>query len=133
MGLPLQRVFELPSKLDQHNNYVEVTMLAIVPQFRREAGFNCVFYMMNFLFRYTRYHLNSELIFATCLPRDADFYRGILFFEEIGPVHYVDDYLGYPAECLFLSVVQKEEHYRRIYKNKKFNIYHFFASKISRI
>lgn len=128
-GFPLERAFQLSDRLKAMHPSAEFTSLAISRKYRRESGSNTLFLLMTMAFRLAIEHLGAKAIYATCLPRDTDFYQGILFFEPIDGTWKVSDYVGKPACCLILKTSRAFEMLPKAYEGREVNLYELFVHK----
>ena len=128
-GLPLERVFTVPPSLSKLGSLVEVTGLGISREFRREMQSSCLFLLMAFLYRYTSKQMNAAALLVTCLPRDSDFYKSILLFQTMEGRAYCEDYLGYPADCLALSLADAPARFSAIYSGGKMDLYDYLHQR----
>ncbi len=129
MGLPLERAFNLDQLIQPNEDIAEITCLAIDRKYRREFGTDALFPLMKFMYHYAIEYFSVRKICVACLPRESDFYKAILLFEEIPGKSMQDDYLGAPALALFLDLHLAFERFRSAYNHapKSRNLFQYFA------
>lgn len=126
--LPLERAFEL-RPIEKNLTSSEIISLAIHPNYRRAKGNDILFPLMKFMYEYAKYHLGIKTLFATCRPRESDFYEIIFLFSRIRGIYYVKNYLGAPAIALSLNLLEAEKKFKKTYShlpNHK-NLYKYFV------
>ncbi len=132
LGLPAERAFNLAAAVarvsGKRHRVAEVTCLAVDRSYRRERGFDVLFPLMKFMYEYATQYFQSDLLIVTSRPREADFYREILLFEDLEPrpVHY----LGAPAIALFLDLRTAPQRYQAVYQKMTptRNLHKYFTS-----
>jgi len=129
LGLPMERVFKIQHFNEKTERAAEITCLAIDRQYRRETGTDLLFPLMKFMYHYAIDYFDVKKIFVACFPREADFYKSLLLFQDIGENSQTEDYLGAPAMGLYLDLVQAKDQYRVVYSKAKptKNLYRYFT------
>ncbi|MDO9182223.1 MAG: hypothetical protein Q7U04_07430 [Bacteriovorax sp.] len=130
LGLPMEKVFDISKFKNGSNTYAEISALAIKKGFRREFGGSIFFPLLKYMHNYCLDFFNVEYILITIHPKDKDFYKELLFFEDI-PNTGTIDYMGTPAIALALNLKTVGAKFKEHFENKPAmkNMYTFFIEK----
>ena len=107
-GVPLESIFDISSILATGERVLEVSALAIRPDFSGKHG-QILFPLIKFLIRYSLEYFGTKYFVIAVHPTWIDFYRAILLFQPLTKHNLVDTYSfvnGAPAVGGVLNLEQ---------------------------
>lgn len=134
LSLPMEKEFSIDTIKKTHENYAEISALAVKKGHRRVNGGSVFFYMLNFMYHYCVSQLNVRYISIVIHPKDEDFYSGLLFFKRI-PNQEVIHYMGAPALAMFLDLKEAYDNFDKVYSSLAINknLLNFFMTKFKNL
>lgn len=128
LKLPLEKIFDVNSLRNNACRLAEITSLVIHKDYRREKGGMVLFPLLKLMYEYSVEYFGVDHLVVTVPPDAADFYKGLLLFDQI-PQTQIEDYLGAPAVALHLDLKKALYDYERQFANTPDhrNIFQFFV------
>jgi GNAT superfamily N-acetyltransferase len=129
-GFPLQAVFDLANVRAKPGQIVEISALAIHPDFRKTGG-AILFPLMKFMYEYCTEFFDTRHLVIAVNPEKIELYESLLFFERLqaNVVQNYDFANGAPAVGATLDLFRAPAIFKTVYGRKdiKRNLYRYFV------
>jgi hypothetical protein len=132
LGFPLQKIFDISAIRSAGGQIVEVSALAVDPEFRATSG-TILFPLMKFMYEYATRFFDTQHLVIAVNPRHIALYESLLFFRRMrkNPVSHYDFVNGAPAVGAHLDLLHAPELYREYYDHRPpvKNLFRYFTAQ----
>jgi hypothetical protein len=129
LNLPLEKQFDIKFLKQKGSRVAEITSLVIDKEYRRNNGGQVLFPLLKLMYEYATFYFGVSHLVVTVHPKDADFYKALLLFQDVSKTEKTKYYLGAPATALFLDLKEAHVEFHKVYKDKPEhqNLFKFFV------